>query len=100
MTGVGVDFITCKLFFPGPLHLFKKAVEKINSYRNILNSSVNLNQSHIYLYLYIYVRNHRTELNNVINMMLLIIHLSAYLRKCSEERMGNAICAGEIYFIM
>ena len=61
------------IFFPGQLAYCKKAVERVNSEKNILNSSVEcgvewffFRKSHMYVH-------HQIRLNELINMMYFII---------------------------
>ena len=62
------------IFFPGPLAFCKEAVERVNSVKNILNSSVEksvwtgmvfFRKSHMYVH-------HQIRLNELINMMYFI----------------------------
>ena len=73
-------------FFPGPLAFCKKAVERVNSEKNILNSSVEwvecvewsgvffFRKSHMYVH-------HQIRLNELINMMYFIFNLNAYFSR-------------------
>ena len=67
-------------FFPGPLAFCKKAVERVNSEKNILNSSVEwsrvvfLRKSHMYVH-------HQIRLNELINMMYFIFDFIAYFSR-------------------
>ena len=65
--------------FPGPLAICKKAVERVNSGKNILNSSVEWNgvffrNSHIYVH-------HQIQLNELINMMYFIFDFITYFSR-------------------
>ena len=81
------------LFFPGPLAFCKKAVERVSSEKNILNSSVEcvewsgvewsgvewsgvvfFRKSHMYAH-------HQIRLNELINMMYFIFNLNAYFSR-------------------
>ena len=66
--------------FPGPLAFCKKAVERVSSEKNILNSSVEcvewsgvviFRKSHMYVH-------HQIRLNELINMMYFIFNLNAF----------------------
>ena len=77
-----------RLFFPGPLAFCKKAVERVSSEKNILNSSVCgvewsgvewsgvvfFRKSHMYAH-------HQIRLNELINMMYFIFNLNAYFSR-------------------
>ena len=81
---------SCKplTFFPGPLAFCKKAVERVSSEKNILNSSVEcvewsgvewsgvvfFRKSHMYAH-------HQIRLNELINMMYFIFNLNAYFSR-------------------
>ena len=76
------------LFFPGPQAFCKKAVERVNSEKNILNSSVEcvewsgvewsgvvfFRKSHMYVH-------HQIRLNELINMMYFIFDFIAYFSR-------------------
>ena len=70
-------------FFPGPVAFCKKAVERVNSEKNILNSSVEwmewsrvvfLRKSHMSVH-------HQICLNELVNMMYFIFNLGAYFSR-------------------
>ena len=68
-------------FFPGPPAFCKKAVERVDSEKNILNSSVEcvewsgfFRKSHMYVH-------HQIRLNELINMMYFIFNLNAYFSR-------------------
>ena len=70
-------------FFPGPLAFCKKAVERVSSEKNILNSSVEcvewsgavfFRKSHMYAH-------HQIRLNELIDMMYFIYNLNAYFSR-------------------
>ena len=68
-------------FFPGPQAFCKKAVERVRSEKNILNSSVEwsgwsgfFRKSHMYVH-------HQIGLNELINMMYFIFNLNAYFSR-------------------
>ena len=67
-------------FFPGPQAFCKKAVERVNSEKNILNkcsawSGVDFfRKSHMYVY-------HQIGLNELINMIYFIFNLNAYFSR-------------------
>ena len=70
-------------FFPSPLAFCKKAVERVSSEKNILNSSVEcvewsgvvfFRKSHMYAH-------HQIRLNELINMMYFIFNLNAYFSR-------------------
>ena len=79
-----IVFYRCLLiFFPGPLAFCKKAVERVSSEKNILNSSVECVEwsgvvffikSHMYAH-------HQIRLNELINMMYFIFNLNAYFSR-------------------
>ena len=66
------------VLFPGPQAFCKKAVERVRSEKNILNSSVEwsgfFTKSHMYVY-------HQIGLNELINMMYFIFNLNAYFSR-------------------
>ena len=82
------DSYTHEQFFPGPLAFCKKAVERVSSEKNILNSSVEcvewsgvewsgvvfFRKSHMYAH-------HQIRLNELINMMYFIFNLNAYFSR-------------------
>ena len=71
-------------FFPVPQAFCKKAVERVRSEKNILNSSVEwsgwsgrsgfFRKSHMYVH-------HQTGLNELINMMYFIFNLNAHFSR-------------------
>ena len=71
-------------FFPGPQAFCKKAVERVRSEKNILNSSVEwvewsgwsgfFRKSHMYVH-------HQIGLNELINMMYFIFNLNVYFSR-------------------
>ena len=66
-----------RIFFPGPLAFCKKAVERVNSEKNILNSSVEwlfFRKSHMNVH-------HEICLNELINMMQFIFNFIAYFSR-------------------
>ena len=70
-------------FFPGPLAFCKKAVERVNSEKNILNSSVEcVEWSGVVFFRksYMYVH-HQIRLNELINMMYFIFNLNTYFSR-------------------
>ena len=75
-----MSLLTCTLFFPGPLAFCKKAVERVSSEKNILNSSVDLSgvfffrKSHMYAH-------HQIRLNELIDMMHFIFNLNPYFSR-------------------
>ena len=70
-----------KSFFPGPLAFCKKAVERVNSEKNVLNSSVEcVEWSGFFRKIHMYVH-HQIRLNELINMMYFIFNLNAYFSR-------------------
>ena len=69
------------IFFPGPPAFCKKAVEKVNSEKNILNRQVEwVEWSGFFRESLMYVH-HQIGLNEVINMMYFIFNLNAYFSR-------------------
>ena len=68
--------------FPGPLAFCKKAVERVNSEKNILNSSVvcGVEWSGFFRKSDMYVH-HQIRLNELTNMMYFIFNLNAYFSR-------------------
>ena len=69
------------LFFPGPQAFCKKAVERVRSEKNILNSSVEwsgwsgfFRKKHMYVH-------HQIRLSELINMMYFIFNFNAYFSR-------------------
>ena len=78
-------------FFPGPLAFCKKAVERVNSEKNILNSSVCVCVWGKLDKIYIYVH-HQIGLNELINMMYFILtHIFRVIDEnvCKMVKNGN-----------
>ena len=69
-------------FFPGPLAFCKKAVERVNSEKNILNSSVEWSGVEWFFFrkIHMYVH-HQICLNELINMMYFIFDFIAYFSR-------------------
>ena len=64
------------LFFPGPLAFCKKAVERVSSEKNILNSSVEWSEVVFFRKSHMYVH-YQIRLNELINMMYFIFEFVA-----------------------
>ena len=65
-------------FFRGPQAFCKKAVERVNSEKNILNSSVEWSGFFRKIHMYVH---HQIRLFELINMVYFIFNLNAYFSR-------------------
>ena len=75
-----ITFLRYMKFFPGPQAFCKKAVERVRSEKNILNSSVEWVECFFFRKNDMYVQ-HQIGLNELINMMYFIFNLNAYFSR-------------------